>query len=33
MTLNVYATKNKKSGQFGKPDVQVMSEEQIKEQV
>ena len=31
MMLHVYATRNKKSGQFGKPDVQVMSEEQIKE--
>lgn len=31
MILNVYATKNKKSGQFGKPDVQVMNHEQIKE--
>ena len=31
MMLNVYATRNKKSGQYGKPDVQVMSEEQIKE--
>lgn len=31
MILHVYATKNKKSGQFGKPDVQVMDHEQIKE--
>ena len=31
MTLNIYATKNKKSGQFGKPVVEVYSVEQIKE--
>lgn len=31
MILQVYATKNKKSGQFGKPSVEVMKPEQIKE--
>ena len=31
MTLNVYVTRNKKSGQYGKPAFEVMSEAQIKE--
>lgn len=31
MILHVYATKNKKSGQFGKPSVEVFDEKQIKE--
>ena len=31
MILHVYATKNKKSGQFGKPSVEVLDEKEIKE--
>lgn len=31
MKLSIYATRNKKSGQYGKPSVEVMASEQIKE--
>lgn len=31
MTLEIYATRNKKSGQYGKPDFNVMNEKQAKE--